>query len=58
MTIGTTNASYPMDAALAAINAAIPEGTWTAPFPLSNFAFWLPKREPEFHEVKASLPLE
>ena len=44
MTIGTTNASYPMEEALAAINAAIPEGTWTAPFALTNFAFlraWL-----------------
>jgi hypothetical protein len=39
MTIGTTNASYPMAQALEAINAAIPEGTWTAPFALKNFAF-------------------
>ena len=39
MTIGTTSASYPMEEALAAINAAVPEGTWTAPFPLKNFAF-------------------
>jgi hypothetical protein len=39
MTIGTTNSSYPMEEALAAINAAVPEGTWTAPFALTNFAF-------------------
>jgi len=43
MTIGTTNATYPMEAALAAINAAVPEGTWTTdPFPISSFAFFLP----------------
>jgi hypothetical protein len=40
MTIGTTNATYPMEQALEAINAAIPEGTWTAPFPIKNFAFY------------------
>ena len=42
LTIGTTNASYPMAEALAAINAAVPPGSWTAPIPLKNFAFLLP----------------
>jgi len=52
MTIATTDAAYAMDAALAAINAAVPEGTWTAPFALKNFAFLLPFP----HEVRANLP--
>jgi hypothetical protein len=51
-TIGTTNATYPMAEALAAINAAIPRGSWTTPFPLTNFAFFFPVP----HEVKATLP--
>jgi uncharacterized protein (UPF0210 family) len=43
MTIGTTNSSFPMEAALAEINAAVPEGTWTtAPYPMGSFAFFLP----------------
>lgn len=51
MTIGTTSSDFPMEQGLAAINAAIPPGTWTAPFPLKSFAFWLPLP----HEVRASL---
>ncbi len=53
MTVGTTKSSYPMQEALSAINAAIPPGTWTEPFPLDNFAFWAPL----FHEVKATQPI-
>jgi len=49
LTIGTTNATYPMAEALAAINAAVPPGSWTAPIPLKNFAFLLPIP----HEVKS-----
>jgi len=42
MTVGTVDSTYPMADALAAINSAIPRGTWTAPIPLQNFAFLLP----------------
>lgn len=50
VTIGTTNSSFPMDEALAAINAAIPEGTWATPFAVDSFAFFLPVP----HLVKAT----
>jgi len=50
VTIGTTNASYPMDDALAAINAAIPEGAWAPPFAVTSFVFFLPVP----HEVKST----
>ena len=50
LTIGTTTAPFPMAEGLAAINAAIPEGTWAEPFPLRNFAFWLPIP----HEVRST----
>lgn len=50
MTIGTVDTSqFPMDDGLAAINAAIPNGTWTKPFPLKNFEFFLPIP----HEIKS-----
>ena len=43
MTVGTVDLSvFPMADALTAINAAVPRGTWTAPIPLTDFAFLLP----------------
>ncbi len=47
VTIGTTNSSFPMQAALAAINAAIP--VWTPPLLISGFTFFFPP-----HLVKAT----
>lgn len=42
-TIATTSSGYAMEQALAAINAAIPPGSWTsAPVTLSSFAFLVP----------------
>lgn len=49
VTIGTTNSSFPMQEALAAINAAIAPGTWSPPVTLDSFAFLLPVP----HEVRA-----
>ena len=40
VTIGTTNASYPMATALDAINSAITD--WSPPFNISEFSFFLP----------------
>jgi len=50
VTIATTNATYPMAAALAAINAKVPRGAWSPAFALKNFAFLLPVP----HEVVAT----
>ena len=52
MTIAATNDTFAMERALGAINAAIPAGTWSAPFALSRFAFLLPIP----HLVLANLP--
>ena len=52
ITIGTTNSSYPMQEALAAINAAIAPGSWSPPITLDSFAFLLPVP----HEVRATAP--
>ena len=52
MTIAATNDSFPMEVALDEINAAVPAGTWAAPFALSKFAFLLPWP----HQVRANLP--
>lgn len=52
MTIAATNSSYAMEGALEAINAAVPAGTWTAPFALSRFAFLLPVP----HQIRANMP--
>ena len=52
MTVGTVDtAVFPMAEALAAINAAVPVGSWTAPIPLRNFAFLLPVP----HEVRENV---
>ena len=40
ITLGTTNASFPMAEALAAINAAVTD--WTPPFDIFEFSFFLP----------------
>ena len=40
ITLGTTNASFPMAEALAAINAAVTD--WAPPFDISEFSFFLP----------------
>ena len=40
LTLGTTNATYPMAEALAAINAAVP--SWGEPILLKNYAFYAP----------------
>lgn len=50
LTLGTANSSYDFEGALAAINRAVPPGTWTEPFPLKNFAFFTPPYEVSAHE--------
>lgn len=50
LTIGTANSTYPMAEALAAINAAVPPGTWTSPFPLKDFVFFTPPFVVSAHE--------
>ena len=50
-TIATTDAGYDMAAALAAINAAIPSGSWAPSIAVKNFAFLVPVP----HVVEATL---